>query len=415
MCHAGEGMDNMSSASTRMVTRWTTRIIPVVLAGCVGFATYVVIKPICVDFYIRSRGLTSTAIALLVPYCVLLVLVTTTYIRLLLVVAFDPGVVPLGPGASNKRRQRRRQRQRQRRLKSASQPDDIEAQPYEPGPDNNPDSPGLERFYSKDVFVCDADGRPRYCSACRAWKPDRSHHSSEINRCVRKMDHYCPWVGGIISETSFKFFIQFTLYTSLYCAVCLVASVLCLSRHISENVPLDGTVIAIIALGAFFGLFTFGMIATSLHYIFSNLTNVEMIRQKTVVYLLAIRVPQNTPPGPNYGIITYPLPKLGEPSNGAADLASSRDRLATRTFAIVATEPGENPWDLGRSGNWTSVMGTNILDWLFPVRYSPCVYGETNESLYRMGPLYDTLRTRYDLPKVAQDGTGGVEMGHLHR
>ena len=223
--------------------------------------------------------------------------------------------------------------------------------------------------------------------------------------------------GPANTEThlAFKFFIQFTLYTSLYCAVCLVASVLCLSRHISDNVPLDGTVIAVIALGAFFGLFTFGMIATSLHYIFSNLTNVEMIRQKTVVYLLAIRVPQNTPPGPNYGIITYPLPKLGEPSNGTADLTSSRDRLATRTFAIVATEPGENPWDLGVSGNWTSVMGTNILDWLFPVRYSPCVYGETNESLYRMGPLYDTLRSRYNLPKVSQDGTGGVEMGHLHR
>lgn len=153
---------------------------------------------VSVDFYIRSQGRTKTAVAFLVPFSILLALVTATYARLLYVVGFNPGLVPLGSSATG--RQRRRARRRQRR-KSTSQPDDIEAQPYEPGPDNNPDSPGLERFYSKDVFVCGNDGRPRYCSECRTWKPDRAHHSSEINRCVRKMDHYCPWVGGIVSET----------------------------------------------------------------------------------------------------------------------------------------------------------------------------------------------------------------------
>lgn len=45
--HDGDRRGDMSSASTRAATRWVTRIIPVVLAGCVGFATYVVIKRIC--------------------------------------------------------------------------------------------------------------------------------------------------------------------------------------------------------------------------------------------------------------------------------------------------------------------------------------------------------------------------------
>jgi palmitoyltransferase len=55
------------------------------------------------------------------------------------------------------------------------------------------DSPGLEQFYTNDVFVCEADGRPKWCSECGNWKPDRAHHCSSIGRCVRKMDHFCPW------------------------------------------------------------------------------------------------------------------------------------------------------------------------------------------------------------------------------
>jgi hypothetical protein len=39
-------LDAMVSAR-RAETRWLTRIIPIILAGCIGFATYVVVKHIC--------------------------------------------------------------------------------------------------------------------------------------------------------------------------------------------------------------------------------------------------------------------------------------------------------------------------------------------------------------------------------
>ncbi len=47
--------------------------------------------------------------------------------------------------------------------------------------------------YTKDVFVCEGDGRPKWCSECENWKPERSHHSRDVGRCVRKFDHFCPW------------------------------------------------------------------------------------------------------------------------------------------------------------------------------------------------------------------------------
>lgn len=93
------------------------------------------------------------------------------------------------------------QHQASRKKSKRKKEGDIESQPYSAAPDSDPNSPGLERFYTKEVFVCESDGRPRWCSDCCNWKPDRAHHSSELGRCILKMDHYCPWVGGMVSET----------------------------------------------------------------------------------------------------------------------------------------------------------------------------------------------------------------------
>lgn len=60
---------------------------------------------------------------------------------------------------------------------------------------------GLESFYTRDFYTCRSDGLPIWCSDCQNWKPDRAHHSGDIQRCVKKMDHYCPWAGGMIGET----------------------------------------------------------------------------------------------------------------------------------------------------------------------------------------------------------------------
>jgi palmitoyltransferase len=126
-------------------------------------------------------------------YFLFMFLMIATYLRTIWVINMNPGVVPLGPMAVERRKAEARKPKKLRK-------DDLEGQPYYVGPDQNPDSPGLEDFYTKDAFICEDDGRPKWCSECCNWKPDRAHHSSEINRCVIRMDHYCPWVGGIIGE-----------------------------------------------------------------------------------------------------------------------------------------------------------------------------------------------------------------------
>ncbi|CAI0649141.1 unnamed protein product [Colletotrichum noveboracense] len=395
----------MSAAtSTKCASRWVTRIIPVIITSTSGYATYVIIAYLGVDYLYRTRHEHGTAIATITIYLFFYLLTIATYLRTFLKIKEDPGLVPLGPQAqlpdSNSKRRRK--------------DGDLESQPYFTGPDQNPDSPGLEDFYSRDVFVCENDGRPKWCSECRTWKPDRAHHSSEIERCVRKMDHYCPWVGGMVSETSFKFFAQFTFYCTLYCTISLATAAYCLSRQVREG-GADGRTISGVAIAGFFGIFTFLMTATSWRFILLNITNIDALR-KSWVHQLAIRVPNDTGPGNGYGIVTYPLPKYPrgahESSDATVDSESPRDRLATRVFAIVSTDPDENPWDLGWRRNWTSVMGYSLIDWLLPIRGSPCAVHDSMESDYEMGPVVQVLRERYGLRDPNQPASQ-VEMQEI--
>lgn len=60
-------------------------------------------------------------------------------------------------------------------------------------------------------------GGVRVCHWCFKAKPDRSHHCSQCNRCVLKMDHHCPWVANCIGFYNYKFFICVLFNCALTC------------------------------------------------------------------------------------------------------------------------------------------------------------------------------------------------------
>ncbi|XP_077597732.1 palmitoyltransferase ZDHHC3 isoform X1 [Stigmatopora nigra] len=64
------------------------------------------------------------------------------------------------------------------------------------------------------------------CSRCETYRPPRAHHCRVCQRCIRRMDHHCPWINNCVGELNQKYFIQFLFYTgvaSVY-AVLLVGS-----------------------------------------------------------------------------------------------------------------------------------------------------------------------------------------------
>lgn len=222
---------------------------------------------------------------------------------------------------------------------------------------------------------------------------------------------------------------QFTFYGTCYCVVVIAAAASTLAMQAQDEVTLDRRIIAGLVIAAFFCIFSFTMTLTSMRYIFLNMTNVDMLSFKSKVYQLAVRVPHGTRPTDTFTTVTYPLPKLELGINGEANRrfvhgaarqpidsrANARDDLATRTFAILRTESGENPWDLGYWRNWKSVMGTNFVDWLLPVRRSPCANHESHESFYPMGHVLADVCARHGLSHEGTDDNAGLEMRQVRR
>ncbi|XP_075548907.1 DNZDHHC/NEW1 zinc finger protein 11 isoform X2 [Dermacentor variabilis] len=60
------------------------------------------------------------------------------------------------------------------------------------------------------------------CSRCETYRPPRAHHCRICQRCIRRMDHHCPWINNCVGEQNQKYFIQFLLYVGLGCLYIIV-------------------------------------------------------------------------------------------------------------------------------------------------------------------------------------------------
>ena len=101
-------------------------------------------------------------------------------------------------------------------------------------------------------------------------------------------------------------------------------------------------------------------------------------------------------PNPVSNPQTFTHPPINSHSQPTTTLA--RDNLATRTFAILQTPPGTNPWDLGSYlANWKTIMGDRVIDWFLPIKRSPCCRHESGEGWFEFGPAVEELKIRVGL------------------
>lgn len=237
-------------------------------------------------------------------------------------------------------------------------------------------TPGnLNTFTSKDAFVCENDGKPRWCQHCNCWKPDRSHHCSEVGRCLYRMDHFCPWVGGVVAETSYKYFFQAVSWASAYCIFLVVALAVMVAEQGGISGGVNGNWIGLLAVASLFALFAGGMTGSTLQMMARNISTIDQLSWRTKVYQIAIHDP--APPPPSL------LAATGSSLDGRL-----RVWHGDRCYVIVNTQPGENPWALPRRrDNIKQVLGERWWLWWLPLGRSPFRRRDRTEGLYEWNPV----------------------------
>ena len=138
------------------------------------------------------------------------------------------------------------------------------------------------------------------------------------------------------------------------------------------------------------------------------MTSVESeVTKNSQEYYLAVRIPTSLqipvsfPTTPHsLKTVTYPFLPKDTPLDSSESYGDIVLRAApiSQTYAIIRTEPGANPWDLGSYyENFKSVMGNYWWDWLLPLRHSPCCCHQNEASEFPFGPVVDRLKRKYGL------------------
>ncbi|EDW64749.1 palmitoyltransferase ZDHHC3 isoform X1 [Drosophila virilis] len=125
------------------------------------------------------------------------------------------------------------------------------------------------------------------CTRCETYRPPRAHHCRICKRCIRRMDHHCPWINNCVGERNQKYFLQFLVYVgilSLYSIGLILGSWVSPCTECSQNV-IDSQLrmihsVILLLESALFGLFVTAIMVDQLHAILYDETAVEAIQQK---------------------------------------------------------------------------------------------------------------------------------------
>ena len=131
------------------------------------------------------------------------------------------------------------------------------------------------------------------------------------------------------------------------------------------------------------------MTGSSLQFTLLNTTTIENISRKTIVWTLAVHVPRPSQLSSGIRTISFSTAQIpASPELSNTELAPD----AIKTFAILHSKPGENPWDLGAFRNFKAVMGEQWYEWILPFKHSPCSRHEWGDSEFATGPVVQQMR-----------------------
>lgn len=125
------------------------------------------------------------------------------------------------------------------------------------------------------------------CTRCSIFRPPRAHHCRICGRCVRRMDHHCPWINNCVGEYNQKYFVLFLCYVGILCIYALILIVVCravVSTEETASHP-DTLIVAhtviLVAICCLFGLFVLAVLSDQYKSIVEDETPIEALQART--------------------------------------------------------------------------------------------------------------------------------------
>ncbi|ORC88631.1 putative palmitoyltransferase ZDHHC12 [Trypanosoma theileri] len=151
----------------------------------------------------------------------------------------------------------------------------------------NPD-PG---FVSESMDVLTPEDKKlfHWCEVCQIWQPLRSKHCVRCERCVRKFDHHCVWIGGCVGESNhLRFFLLLTVALMyLLFLFCSLFSCFNFHGHATVDAAIVRNIIPFLVLliCAFLTLFVFILFVMHAAILLRNETMWEFSSRHRITYL----------------------------------------------------------------------------------------------------------------------------------
>lgn len=125
-------------------------------------------------------------------------------------------------------------------------------------------------------FLCDEQGYPFWCNNCQSIKVPRTFHLKDMNSCVLKFDHYCIWVGTVIGQQNYTFFLNFVIWFDMFFIIALIF-LSCYTRlNINRGTKdIDHNYIVLYILCGFWILVILSLLFVHLWYVAHNMTTLD--------------------------------------------------------------------------------------------------------------------------------------------
>lgn len=217
----------------------------------------------------------------------------------------------------------------------------------DPGPVNLHESPveSSDDYALREALMSGPDddemSPQKWCRKCWAPKYERTHHCTQCNRCVLKMDHHCPWLGNVcVGHQTYPSFFHFIACITLFSAyVAGVGGNAFLwsfdNPGLVSNPATPIHELGLLATGTIFGLIMGSFTIYHIYLISTNQTTLESLSPFLLLKYL--------PPLPSTRHVAHP-PMEHE--------LSYRQRVLVRDAHSAV-----KLYDLGWRRNWAQVFG----------------------------------------------------------